>query len=175
MSATNRRTFMLRVAAGSAALACTGPTGAALKQIEENEPKAMSLGYRHESAKVDKAKFPKHGAAEKCSNCMAWLGKPTQAWAECDLMADRIQIAGHMDHPAGDDLGVLRVVGEVPLDMAVGAALLRRDPQREGVHGPAELPQAQIAEHLHVLVGGACCGPPRAHARRRGDLRHRMG
>jgi len=94
MQPTHRRTFMLRVAAGGAAIACTGPTGAALKRVEENEPKAMSLGYRHESAKVDKAKFPKHGAAEKCSNCMAWLGKPTDAWAECDLMADRMVAAG---------------------------------------------------------------------------------
>ena len=94
MSSTNRRTFMLRVATGGAALACAGHASATPKRIEENEPKAVSLGYRHESAKVDKAKFPKHGAAEKCSNCMAWLGKPTDAWAECDLMADRMVAAG---------------------------------------------------------------------------------
>jgi hypothetical protein len=94
MSTTNRRTFMLRVAAGGAAVACAGPTAAAPRRIEENEPKAVSLGYRHDTTKVDKAKFPKHSPAEKCSNCMAWLGKPADAWAECDLMADRTVSGG---------------------------------------------------------------------------------
>jgi len=90
MTATNRRTFVIHLAAGSAALACSGRAGAAPKRIEENEPKAASLGYRHNSAQVDKKRFPKHGAGEKCNGCMAWLGKPSDGWAECDLMADRL-------------------------------------------------------------------------------------
>lgn len=94
MNPSNRRTFMLSVAAGGAALACTGPARAAPKRVEESEPKAISLGYRHDTAKVDRAKFPKHGASEKCSNCITWPGKPADAWAECDLMADRLVAAG---------------------------------------------------------------------------------
>jgi hypothetical protein len=85
---------MFRVAAGGAALACTGRAGATPKRVEESEPKAASLGYRHDTAKVDKARFPKHSPGEKCTNCMAWLGKPADAWAECDLMADRLVAAG---------------------------------------------------------------------------------
>ena len=94
MSTSNRRTFMLHVAAGGAALVCAGPAGATPKRVEETEPKAASLGYRHDTTKVDKAKFPKHSPSEKCSNCMAWLGKPADAWAECDLMADRLVASG---------------------------------------------------------------------------------
>ena len=93
MSTNSRRTFMIHVAAGSSALAC-GRAFAAPKKIEESEPKAASLGYKHDSAQVDKARFPKHTPAEKCNNCMAWLGKPTEAWAECDLTADRLVANG---------------------------------------------------------------------------------
>jgi len=73
MHPTHRRVFMLQVVAGSAAL-----------------PKAMSLGYRHDTANVDTKKFPKHAAGQKCNGCMAWLGKSSDAWAECDLMVDRL-------------------------------------------------------------------------------------
>lgn len=88
MQPTNRRVFMMTLVAGGT-LAC-GAASAAPKRIEENEPKAVSLGYRHDTAQVDKKRFPKHSASEKCNNCMAFLGKPSDAWAECDLLADRL-------------------------------------------------------------------------------------
>ncbi len=93
MQASNRRVFMMTVVAGGTALAC-GQVAAAPKRVEENEPKAVSLGYRHDSAQVDAKRFPKHTANEKCNNCMAWLGKPSDPWAECDLMADRLVANG---------------------------------------------------------------------------------
>jgi len=88
MSQSSRRVFMIQVAAGGTALAC-GHVMAAAKKIEETEPKAVALGFRMDTNKVDKAKFPKHKATENCSNCIAYLGKPTDAWAECDLLPDR--------------------------------------------------------------------------------------
>jgi hypothetical protein len=81
---------MMQIAVGSTALACGRSAQAVSKKIEESEAKATSLGYRHDSAQVDAKRFPKHTPAEKCSGCMAWLGKPADAWAECDLMADRL-------------------------------------------------------------------------------------
>lgn len=90
MHRTHRRVFMLQVFAGSAALATTGGLQAAPKKVEESEPKAMSLGYKHDTANVDTKKFPKHAAGQKCNGCMAWLGKSSDAWAECDLMVDRL-------------------------------------------------------------------------------------
>ncbi len=89
MATNNRRQFIIHVAAGSAVMAC-GRASAAPKKIEETEPKAASLGYKHDSSKVDAARFPKHTPAEKCNNCMAWLGGPTDPWGECDLTADRL-------------------------------------------------------------------------------------
>jgi hypothetical protein len=93
MKPSSRRSFVLHVAAASGALAC-GRAMASPKKFEESEPKAVSLGYKHDSAQVDKARFPKHNASQKCNNCMAWLGKPADAWSECDLTADRLVANG---------------------------------------------------------------------------------
>jgi hypothetical protein len=90
MHPTPRRVFMLKLVSGTAAIAATGSLQAAPKKVEESEPKAASLGYKHDSSQVDTKKFPKHVAGQKCTGCMAWLGKPSDAWAECDLMADRL-------------------------------------------------------------------------------------
>jgi hypothetical protein len=90
MSITNRRVFLIHVAATGGAALCAGEALGAVKKIEESEPKAASLGYRHDTAQVDEKRFPKHKASEHCSGCMAWLGKPADPWAECDLMADRM-------------------------------------------------------------------------------------
>jgi hypothetical protein len=88
MSSSNRRVFIIQTAAATTAL-CSGAAHALAQKVEESEAKAVSLGYRHDSAKVDESRFPKHKAAEHCSVCLAWLGKPADPWADCDLMADR--------------------------------------------------------------------------------------
>ena len=67
-----------------------------------------------------------------------------------------VDVPRHLDHAAGDLLGVEAVVGHVFGVMAIGAArvvaLLRRDPGGEGQHHPIELLLAEIAEDLHVLI-----------------------
>lgn len=90
MSQSNRRVFMMQVVAGGTAMATATIVSAAPKRVEESEPKALSLGYKHDTAQVDKAKFPKHTADQKCNNCIAWLGKATDPQAECDLITDRL-------------------------------------------------------------------------------------
>jgi len=79
---------MMQVAAGGAALV-SGYAMAAAKKIDEAEASAVALGFRMDTNKVDKAKFPKHKATENCGNCIAYLGKPTDEWSECDLLPDR--------------------------------------------------------------------------------------
>lgn len=64
---------------------------ATLKKVEENEPKATAIGYRHDSAKVDRARYPKHNVDQRCHNCLAWApAKAADEWGECDLMSDRL-------------------------------------------------------------------------------------
>lgn len=88
-----RRIFIAVVVAGGTGMACGAALAAGIKRVDESEPKAVSLGYRHDSGQVDRKRFPKHKPGERCDNCMAWLGKPKDAWAECDLMADRLVAA----------------------------------------------------------------------------------
>jgi hypothetical protein len=60
-------------------------------KVDEGEPKATAIGYRHDSAKVDGARYPKHDAAQRCHNCLAFApDKPADEWGECDLMSDRL-------------------------------------------------------------------------------------
>jgi High potential iron-sulfur protein len=91
MNPSNRRIFVIQAAAVGAALCgAAAPARASKKKVEESEPKAVQLGYKHDTANVDKKRFPKHAASEKCNNCVAWLGKAADPWAECDLLADRL-------------------------------------------------------------------------------------
>jgi hypothetical protein len=90
MNQIKRRTFMIHAVTTGATLTCSGLALAALTKVDEADPKAASLGYRNDSNQVDKKRFPKHVAGEKCSGCMAWLGKPSDAWAECDLMVNKL-------------------------------------------------------------------------------------
>lgn len=62
-----------------------------IPKVDENEPKATAIGYKHDSAKVDNARYPKHDAAQRCHNCLAFApDKPADEWGECDLMSDRL-------------------------------------------------------------------------------------
>ncbi len=90
MSQVTRRVVLLvPVAAGLGHhLACAQST---LKKVEETEPKATAIGYRHDSAMVDKTRYTKHDVAHRCHNCLAFApDKPTDEWGECDLMSDRL-------------------------------------------------------------------------------------
>jgi PP-loop superfamily ATP-utilizing enzyme len=95
MKPSNRRVFVIRaVATGAALCAVSAAPASTKKRVEEAEAKAQQLGYKHDSANVDKKRFPKHQAAERCTNCVAWLGKANDPWAECDLLADRLVANG---------------------------------------------------------------------------------
>jgi len=85
----NRRIFVI----ASAVAGCSTPVCAsgAIRKVEENEPKAQAVGYRHDTAKVDRARYPKHQLTQKCSNCLAYApAKAGDPWGECDLMSDRL-------------------------------------------------------------------------------------
>lgn len=91
MSKVTRRVVLLAPVAvgvcGSPALRAQTP----FKRVEENEPKATAIGYKHDSAKVDKARYAKHDLAQRCHNCLAFApDKPADEWGECDLMSDRL-------------------------------------------------------------------------------------
>jgi High potential iron-sulfur protein len=91
MSQSNRRTFMLQVAAAGAALAASQAQAQA--KVDEKDPQAVALGYVADTNKADQKKFPKHSKDQKCTNCALFQGKPTDATGGCPLFAGKV-VAG---------------------------------------------------------------------------------
>lgn len=84
---TNRRTFMMTVAATGAAL--TTHRAMAQAKLDEKDPQAVALGYVADSTKADQKKYPKHEAAQVCTGCVLWQSKPTDAMGNCALFAGK--------------------------------------------------------------------------------------
>jgi High potential iron-sulfur protein len=89
MSNPSRRTFMMSVVAGGAALGATRAMAQAAGQVTESDPQATALGYKADTTKVDPAKFPKHEATQMCGGCQLFQGKAGEASGPCQLFAGR--------------------------------------------------------------------------------------
>lgn len=85
MSQSNRRVFMLQVAAGSSALVLANAHAQAAPLVNEKDPQAMALGYFADTTKVDAKKFPKHAATQLCNNCALYTGKAGEASGPCGI------------------------------------------------------------------------------------------
>ncbi len=85
MSLSNRRVFMLQVAAGGSALMLANAHAQAAPMVNEKDGQAMALGYSADSTKVDAKKFPKHAATQTCSNCALYSGKAGDASGPCGI------------------------------------------------------------------------------------------
>lgn len=96
MKNTNRRIFMLQVAAGSSVIAASQvmAQAAAAPMVNEKDAQAVGLGYAAETTKVDAKKYPKHAATQKCSNCQLYAGKAKEAAGPCPLFAGK-QVAAN--------------------------------------------------------------------------------
>ncbi len=89
MSHPTRRIFVMQ--ATLATLAC--PASAQTSPVDEASDTAVALGYKHDTTKVDTAKFPKHQASQHCANCQFWQAKPTDAWSGCSMFGRKAQVA----------------------------------------------------------------------------------
>ena len=85
---------MMQVAAGSALLAAATAQAQAAPMVNEKDTQAVSLGYLADTTKVDGKKYPKHAAAQKCSNCQLFAGKATDASGPCALFPGKA-VAGN--------------------------------------------------------------------------------
>jgi hypothetical protein len=91
MSIPNRRIFIFRAAAAGAALASVRVPAQtpAVARLEETDPQAVALGYRHDTRRVDKTKFPKHDLTQVCDNCQLYQGQAQDVWGPCALFAGK--------------------------------------------------------------------------------------
>ena len=92
MTANTRRRFMFTVAAGGCGLAAAPAWSQSPPRVDEADDNAVALGYKHDTSKVDAAKFPKHVATQTCAGCSFWQGAAADPWAGC-AMFGRKQIA----------------------------------------------------------------------------------
>ena len=91
---SSRRTFLITSLGAASALALASRQALAdAPKVAENDPTAVALGYKMDATKVDKAKYPKHAAGEDCGNCNFFQGKPTDAFAPCQIFGGK-QVAG---------------------------------------------------------------------------------
>ena len=88
----NRRVFLLHAVAGSAALSAAPGAGAqaAAEPVKETDAYPKSMGFRLNTTSVDKAKFPRHEASQKCSSCQLFSGKDGDALGTCSFFKRQV-------------------------------------------------------------------------------------
>ena len=92
---TNRRVFMLSVAAGASVLVASGAIAETpVPMVNEKDAQAAALGYAADTTKVDVKKYPKHEAVQKCANCQLFAGKAKELSGACPLFAGKQVSAG---------------------------------------------------------------------------------
>lgn len=84
-----RRRWLKAGSAAALSIVVVRKSGAQPKRVDENEQQAQGLGYKHDAAKVDKAKFPNFQPGQLCSSCNFFKGKPGAAWGPCDIFSGR--------------------------------------------------------------------------------------
>ena len=86
----NRRSFIVKAVLGSAALAAgTHSLAADAPKVGEADPQAAALGYKLDATAVDKVKFAKYVAGQKCEGCGLYQGKAGEAYGPCLLFAGK--------------------------------------------------------------------------------------
>jgi High potential iron-sulfur protein/TAT (twin-arginine translocation) pathway signal sequence len=84
-----QRRNILKIGAAGAAAAMAAysrmAAAQAAQRLDENDPQAQALGYKHDASKVDKAKFKNYQPGQTCANCQQFQGKPKEEWAGCTI------------------------------------------------------------------------------------------
>lgn len=84
---TTRRHFILTLVPAAAALSTVTCAQAQAAKIDEKDPAAVGLGYKHDATKVDAKKYPNWKAGNICGNCQFYQGK--DAWGVCPLLGGK--------------------------------------------------------------------------------------
>lgn len=87
---SSRRTFLAAGIGLASAAALSGRVLAEPAKVEESDPTAVSLGYKHDASLVDKAKQTKYVAGEHCGNCQLFQGKAGEDWGPCPIFGGKL-------------------------------------------------------------------------------------
>ncbi len=75
----------LAIVSAALALRAGRSSAQAGSRVDENDPAAQALGYRHDASKVDGKKFANYRAGQTCSNCQLFQGQAAAAWGACPI------------------------------------------------------------------------------------------
>lgn len=87
---SSRRTFLVTGIGLASSLALTGQALAQAAKVDEKDPTAVALGYKHDATLVDKTKQAKYAAGEHCGNCQLFQGKAGEAWGPCPIFGGKL-------------------------------------------------------------------------------------
>jgi hypothetical protein len=93
-----RREFLKAAAVGAAMVPAAGvavrtasasvPDG--MPRLELDDPAAAALGYVHDVADVDTARFPRFAEGQICSNCRLISGDADAEWRPCSIFPGKL-------------------------------------------------------------------------------------
>jgi len=90
----SRRNFLLSLVASTPVPALLG--GSALAQspaspgkLDESDPVAKALGFKLDTTKVDKTKYPQHSVEQKCSGCALYVAKAGDTVGACTALGNK--------------------------------------------------------------------------------------
>ena len=66
------------------------PADGDMPQVSLDDPTAQALGYKHDAANVDAAKYPQRGANQVCANCTLFQGANGDEWGGCALFPGKV-------------------------------------------------------------------------------------
>ena len=87
---TTRRAFLYALPAATLTLTLARSTSAQATRLEEYEPLAVSLGYKHEASRVDGRNFTTYAVGQNCANCRFYQGKPADPWGDCGVLDGKL-------------------------------------------------------------------------------------
>lgn len=97
MNGSNRRVFVLQLAAGgsSALLAATALAQAqTTPMVSDQDATAAALGYTLDATKVNIRKYPKYAAGQRCGSCQLYTGKVGDPAGGCGIFPGKLVSAG---------------------------------------------------------------------------------
>ena len=88
---TSRREFVLTaIPAAAVLLGATSPAFAEAVRLEESDPIAVALGYKHDASTVDAKKFASYAAGRNCAGCGQFQGKGSDQWGVCAAVGSKL-------------------------------------------------------------------------------------
>ena len=84
---STRRQFVMTFVPAAAALSVMSGARAQAAKVDEKDPAAVALSYKHDATKVDAKANPTYKAGNNCANCNFYQGK--DAWGACPMVGGK--------------------------------------------------------------------------------------